>query len=101
MGPLTDFDRTQCFSTHLTTFAGGFLVLPAPINWNNVFSNADFMRNKTIYLTVIIASLIYLLLIIYARHNDKKDLEKVRSTFLAHSLLILYALTLVDGYGTS
>ncbi len=77
---MTNHYQTQCFSTHLTTFAGGFLVLPAPINWNYVFANASFAKNKTIYLVVICACVIYLLLIIYARYKDKKDIEKIGVT---------------------
>ncbi len=80
VGPLTNHYQTQCFSTHLTTFAGGFLVLPEPINWNYVFANAGFMRNITIYLTTICACIIFILLIIYARFKDKKDLEKLGVT---------------------
>jgi hypothetical protein len=80
VGPLTNHEITQCFSTHLTTFAGGFIVLPAPINWNYVFANANFLRNKTIYLTVIGVCLIYIILMIYARFQDKKDLEKLGVT---------------------
>ena len=86
VGPLTDFDRTQCFSTHLTTFAGGFLALPAPINWNYAVANADFTRNKTLYLTVILVLVLYLLLSIYARRQDKKDLERVGRRFLVLDL---------------
>jgi hypothetical protein len=52
-------------------------VLPSPINWNYGFANADFMRNRTIYLTVIIVCLLYLLLLIYARYADIKDRGKV------------------------
>ncbi len=77
VGPLTNYYQTHCYSTHLTTFAGGFIILPAPINWNYVFTHADFMKNKTVYLTVIGVSLIYLLLAIYARSKDKKDVEKL------------------------
>ena len=83
VGPLTNHSQTQCFSTHLTTFAGGFLVLPTPVNWSYVFANADFMRNKTIYLTVICVLVIYLLLVVYARYKDEKDREKLDVTFLA------------------
>ncbi len=79
---MTSVNETECLSTHLTTFAGSFLVLPAPINWNYVFANADFIKNKTIYLTVICISILYLLLIIYARYKDKKDLEKLGVTAL-------------------
>ena len=83
VGSLTNYYETQCFSTHLTTFAAGFLALPAPINWNYVFSNGDFIKNKTIYLTVIVTILIYLILIIYARFKDKKDFDKVLYIFLS------------------
>ncbi len=74
---MTNHNENECYSTHLTTFAGGFIVLPSPINWNYVFTNADFNKNKTIYLTVIVISIVYLLLIIYARYKDKKDIEKL------------------------
>ncbi len=77
VGPLTNYDETQCFSTHLSEFTGGFRILPSPINWNYVFANADFEKNKTVYLTVICISLIYIILLIYARFKDKKDLEKL------------------------
>ncbi|CAF4436052.1 unnamed protein product, partial [Adineta steineri] len=53
VGPLTNHFETECLSTHLTSFAGGFIVLPEPINWSYVFANAGFMKNKTIYLTII------------------------------------------------
>jgi polycystin 1L2 len=74
---LTNLHQTQCYSTHLTTFAGGFLALPVNINWNYVFANADFMNNKTIYITIICVCILYLILIIFARYRDKKDIEKV------------------------
>ncbi|CAF1677637.1 unnamed protein product, partial [Adineta steineri] len=80
VGPLTNHYETQCFSTHLTSFASGFVILPELINWNYVFANADFMKNKTIYLTVICVSVIYIILIIYARFKDKKDSEKLGVT---------------------
>ena len=79
VGPLTNLSQTQCLSSHLTTFAGGFLVLPTPINWNYVFANADFTKNKTIYLTIIVAALLYVVLTIYSRLHDKKDIEKVHA----------------------
>ncbi|CAF3969202.1 unnamed protein product, partial [Adineta steineri] len=80
VGPLTNHYETQCFSSHLTSFAGGFIILPESINWSYIFANADFMKNKTIYLTVICVSVIYIILIIYAHFKDKKDLEKLGVT---------------------
>ncbi|CAF3980133.1 unnamed protein product [Rotaria sp. Silwood2] len=86
VGSLTNHYETECLATHLTTFAGGFIVLPSPINWSYVFSNADFMRNKTIYLTVISFSIIYIILMIYARFKDKKDIEKLGVTPLSDNI---------------
>ncbi|CAF1309622.1 unnamed protein product [Rotaria magnacalcarata] len=80
VGPLTNHYQTQCLSTHLTTFASGFIVLPAPVNWNYVFANAGFVRNKTVYITLICALALYILLIIFARYKDKKDLERLGVT---------------------
>ena len=77
VGSLTTHLRTQCFSTHLSTFAGGFIVLPEPINWNYVFANANFVKNKTIYLTIIVIILMFIILSIYGRYLDKKDHKKV------------------------
>ncbi|CAF0849209.1 unnamed protein product [Adineta steineri] len=80
VGSSTNHYETECLSTHLTTFAGGFIVLPAPINWSYVFANADFMKNKTVYLTMIFTSIIYIILMIYACFKDKKDFEKLGVT---------------------
>lgn len=77
VGPSTNHQSTECLSTHLTTFAGGFLVLPTPINWNYVFANAQFTRNKTIYITVICGAVLYLVLVAFARYKDKQDVRKV------------------------
>ncbi|UJR18997.1 hypothetical protein I4U23_022127 [Adineta vaga] len=82
VGPLTNHNQTQCYSTHLTTFAGGFAILPESVDWNYVFANADFMKNKTIYLTVICVSIIYIILILYSRYYDKNDVEKLGVTIL-------------------
>lgn len=63
--------------THLTTFAGGWVVTPNTIDWNFVFSNADFLKNPTLYITMIVISVLYLVVVIWARREDKKDIEKV------------------------
>ncbi|UJR25703.1 hypothetical protein I4U23_007054 [Adineta vaga] len=83
VGSLTNHYETQCFSTHLTSFSGGFTVLPESVNWSYVFANADFMKNKTIYITVICVSAIYIILLVYSRYKDKKDIEKLGVTPLS------------------
>ena len=82
VSPLANYYQTQSFSTHLTTFGSGFFVLPEAVNCQYIFANADFMKNKTIYLTIIsvTVTVIYLLWIVYARFKDKKDVEKLDVT---------------------
>ncbi|CAM4771183.1 unnamed protein product [Rotaria magnacalcarata] len=87
VGPQTSHTQTQCFTNHLTTFAGGWIVLPAPINWNYVFANASFSKNKTIYLTMITLAILYIIFMIYARYKDKKDVEKLGVTPLPDNIL--------------
>lgn len=74
---MTNHRRTQCLSTHLSTFAAGFLVLPTAIDWKYVFANADFNKNRTVYLTIIVVISLYILFMIYSRWQDRKDTEKV------------------------
>ena len=68
---------THCKTSHLTTFAGGWIVLPSTINFNYVFANASFEKNKTIILTVSILLALYLLFAIWGRYMDRKDLLKI------------------------
>ena len=76
VGPMTNFNETQCFAEHLTTFTSSFTFLPSPIDWNRVFSHADFISNPTIYLTVIIIIVFYIFLMIYSRRSDRKDRQR-------------------------
>ena len=72
VGSLTNHEQTQCFSTHLTTFAAGFVVLPASVNWNYVFANTGIAKNKTIDITLIVICILYTLLLIHVRVKEKK-----------------------------
>ena len=48
----TNMQQTHCSSYHLTSFAGGLVVMPNNINFQYVFANASFSKNYTIYLTI-------------------------------------------------
>lgn len=80
---LDDSNTTHihCVSSHLTEFAGGLVVLPPSIDFDNVWANADFTKNMTIYLTVIIISALYILLILVCRYMDWQD-NKRRCVYL-------------------
>ena len=58
VGPLTNHEQTQCFSTHLTTFAGGYGVLQAPVIWNYEFVNDDSATNRTICIALMVACIL-------------------------------------------
>lgn len=77
----TNTTHTHCVSKHLTQFAGGLVILPASIDFDNVWANASFTKNLTIYLTVIIISSLYLILLLLCRYQDWKDDNK-RSVFI-------------------
>ncbi|UJR25593.1 hypothetical protein I4U23_006937 [Adineta vaga] len=70
VGEETNERFTQCYSTHLTTFASGFVILPNPIEFNGDFA---FERNLTIYITLIIIGLLYLITMLFSYRKDKTD----------------------------
>jgi len=72
----TNLTHTHCQSNHLTTFAGGFLVLPPAIDFSYVWANASFLQNPVIYSTVIALICLYILLGIWSRWMDNKDDQK-------------------------
>ncbi|XP_064105654.1 uncharacterized protein LOC135215142 [Macrobrachium nipponense] len=76
----SDRKIVNCSSNHLTSFASGMFIMPNTIDFNYVFANMGFNDNLTIYLTIIISLSIFLLLLVYARVKDKKDVEKLGAT---------------------
>ena len=73
----TTLDMTHCTSTHLTSFAGGLVVLPNAINFQYVWANASFIQNPLIYSTVIAITCLYVALVLWAHLMDKKDRGKI------------------------
>ena len=69
----TNTSFTQCISYHLTQFAGGWITVPSGINFNDVFANASFLQNITIYMTVIVMSALYMILLFFTLYMDRKD----------------------------
>ena len=78
----TNITHTHCQSSHLTTFAGGLIVLPNAINFNYVWSHASFLQNPVIYSTVIALICLYILLGIWSRRMDSKDSKKEGITLI-------------------
>ena len=73
----TNLKQTHCMSNHLTSFAGGLVILPSSINFHYVFTNASYSKNPIIYSTVILVTCVYILFAIWSRYMDVQDLKKV------------------------
>nr|XP_042900065.1 uncharacterized protein LOC122269722 [Parasteatoda tepidariorum] len=71
---------TCCACNHLTSFGSGFFVTPNQIDFNYVFAHAGFNQNIAIYVTIIVMFSAFIVLIIFARFKDRKDLEKIGAT---------------------
>ena len=71
---------THCKCNHLTSFGSGFFVMPNSIDFTYVFANAGFSDNVTIYMTIVVTLFIYVLMLIWARREDRSDLTKIGAT---------------------
>jgi hypothetical protein len=80
----TNIQSTHCLVYHCTAFAGGFIVLPATINFDQVFSgdNASFAKNPILYATVFSIIGLYVILAVLCRFFDMRDRNKKGITFL-------------------
>jgi hypothetical protein len=82
--PDTTILSTHCLVYHCTEFAGGFIVLPAPINFNSVFSgdNASIAKNPILYATVFSIIGLYVVLAVLCHWMDMRDRNKKGLTLL-------------------
>lgn len=100
VGEETNFEYTVCKSLHLTEFAGGFVVLPNAINFDDVFANSSFLQNPTIYTTVIVCFLIYIFAAVWCFFMDRKDIRKSKIHFLSDNQIgdqYFYEITVLTG----
>ncbi|RNA05799.1 polycystic kidney disease 1-like 2 [Brachionus plicatilis] len=80
-----NFEYTDCYSSHLTVFAGGFIVLPSEIDFESVFANSSFEKNITIYITVIVLAVLYIIAAIICIYVDRKDSDEVVVNYVGDS----------------
>ncbi|KAI3382134.1 hypothetical protein SNEBB_011127 [Seison nebaliae] len=80
MGKSSKWEFTECLATHLTEFAAGWVTLPEAIDFDYVFSNMNFNKNPTIYIFLIVLTLLYFLLLIPFRRWDRSDITKLGIT---------------------
>ena len=76
------FDFTNCFSSHLTVFASGFIVLPSEIDFESVFSNSSFEKNMTVYIMVIGLAAFYIFAAIIFIYVERKSSNEIMVNYL-------------------
>ena len=87
-------------SLTVTSFGSGFFVMPNSIDFSYVFANAGFADNVTIYLTIAITICLYVVLLVWARREDRKDLTRIGATPLPDNepnAKYLYEITVFTG----
>ncbi|XP_078585297.1 uncharacterized protein LOC144867284 isoform X2 [Branchiostoma floridae x Branchiostoma japonicum] len=85
VGPLTTTSLTHCLCDHLTAFGTDFQFFVAPNSLNILSALQGFtniMENPSVVITIGVLFGLYLLIVIWARWEDKKDGLKVGATVL-------------------
>ncbi|XP_064641904.1 uncharacterized protein LOC135496476 isoform X2 [Lineus longissimus] len=68
--------KVVCSCNHLTSFAGGWAVVPNKLDFNFIFANLDFAKNPTVYSTLIVIIILYSIGAIICRRADMKDVQR-------------------------
>lgn len=66
---------TTCETRHLTPFGSGHFPAPNTIDFEYIFANVGFKDNLTLYMVLIVTFVCYIIMMIWARFMDKKDIE--------------------------
>ncbi|XP_047496061.1 polycystic kidney disease protein 1-like 2 [Penaeus chinensis] len=66
---------TTCETRHLTPFGSGHFPAPNTVDFEYIFANVGFKDNLTLYMVLIITFVCYVIMMIWARFMDKKDIE--------------------------
>ncbi|XP_078607411.1 polycystin-1-like protein 2 isoform X2 [Branchiostoma floridae x Branchiostoma japonicum] len=88
IGPLTNTNITHCFCDHLTAFGSDFQFFVAPNSLNILQALQGFnniSENPAVVITISVIVGIYILMVVWARWKDRKDVEKVGATVLGTS----------------
>ena len=91
----------NCSCNHLTSFGGGLLVKPNPIDFDKVlveFKNLGETGNVAVIMTVAVVLLCYLIVLVIARKADKVDARNV-SNKLNLTLVLSSLLSSFGSYG--
>eukprot|EP00794_Sanderia_malayensis_P008930 gene8930-9882_t len=75
----TDENATICYTTHLSSFAGGgVFAQPNAIDFDKAFAGfSNIGENPAVFATVLSMIGVYFILLAYCRYKDKLDIEKI------------------------
>ncbi|KAF8567040.1 hypothetical protein P879_03212 [Paragonimus westermani] len=85
VGSATTSRQTECLCRRPTTVTAGWQVLPNKLDFAYIFANMDFEKNATVYGTEIAIGVLFLLLFLWARRADLRDIEQLGVTPLAEN----------------
>ena len=106
VGPQSTKHRLLCLCNHLTSFGGGLLIAPNPIDMDTVFkelSRIDETGNFGVLLTIIFVFCMYLMAIVLAKGADRKDQTKVTtsSKIFKHFFSLSSSSTIISSFESS
>ncbi|KAG9475124.1 hypothetical protein GDO78_003535 [Eleutherodactylus coqui] len=79
VGPKTTPHSVQCLCTHLTFFGSSLIVMPNAVDVSRTVELfATFVENPVVVTTVACITLVYVLVLIWARRRDIQDNAKVK-----------------------
>jgi hypothetical protein len=78
----TNLEKTHCLSNHLTSFAGGLVILPSEINYQYVFTDPELVKSLLLVIFIILITCIYILFAIWSRFMDIQDEKKMNLVLL-------------------
>ncbi|XP_047471507.1 polycystic kidney disease protein 1-like 2 [Penaeus chinensis] len=76
----SDLRVSRCESLHLTQFGAGLFVMPNAIDFTYTFAKIGFHDNVTIYATLIVLMVIFVVMMLWARFMDRRDVRKLGAT---------------------
>ena len=78
----TNLNQTHCISNHLTSFAGGLMILPSTINIEYIFANSSMTKSFLSNFVILIITCIYILFALFSRYMDIQDEKKMNLVLL-------------------
>ncbi len=78
----TNLEKTHCMSNHLTSFAGGLVILHSDINFQYVFVTNLLGKSFLVVIFLILITCLYILFAIWSRHMDIQDEKKMNLVLL-------------------